>query len=538
MKKILFIIGLLILTLTGCEQSKNLPDLTGKSESDVIETIEKLGIEYNIVYEASDTVEHGMFIKYLNYTAGTSLNGISSITIYIADNGVLLPNLEEKSESEVITTLDNLGIEYEIRYENRFSNEDYEFSSYQSYNSGDRFPNDETLIVYITWNGSFLPDLEGMIESQIVDALEYEFIYNYEFEYIIDDAYQEDTFAGYKDLKAGDPASTEGVIVIQLYKNTFTDAEESLFISKYLEDGSNDAIEIYNPTEVEIDLSDFHIAIFANGSYDATYTINLDGTLLPGNTYIVSYRGASENIKSKANKTSTQLVFDGNDTVQLRYKNNTAIDSIYEIGETLFIMQKEMFIRLEDTQKGNLTFNVFEWVAFVPGYVESLGIFPIDIPETFEINMELAKYDYGTDVTGGMRLVTLDYINDGDTAAFSPGLTGDQRVRFLGVDTPETYPVEDPWGPEAKAFTTGKLNNATTIYVQSDPYLGYKDTYDRRLGYVWVDGVMINYELVKNGFSYNYLSSDTKLVYGNRYLYRWFQDAERFANENGLGIHS
>ncbi len=138
-----------------------------------------------------------------------------------------------------------------------------------------------------------------------------------------------------------------------------------------------------------------------------------------------------------------------------------------------------------------------------------------------------------------MVLVTLVNINDGDTASFTPGFLDDARVRFLGVDTPETYPVADPWGPEAKAYTTSILTQpGATIYLQSDPYLGATETYGRSLGYVWVNGVLLNYEIIRHGYSYNYLSSDTKLVYGNRYLYRWFQDAEKYARENNLGIHS
>jgi endonuclease YncB( thermonuclease family) len=147
-----------------------------------------------------------------------------------------------------------------------------------------------------------------------------------------------------------------------------------------------------------------------------------------------------------------------------------------------------------------------------------------------------------------------------------PGFTGEERVRFLGVNTPETYPVEDPWGPEAKVYTTTILTYAKTngksIYIQSDANLSYNDTYGRHLGLVWVDlgedvinidivdssdnliytetltgVILLNYHLVKNGFSYNYYSTDSELVFDNRYLYRWFQDAEKFAKENNLGVH-
>ena len=153
------------------------------------------------------------------------------------------------------------------------------------------------------------------------------------------------------------------------------------------------------------------------------------------------------------------------------------------------------------------------------------------------------KFDYdeqggGTSVSG-MVQVTVSNINDGDTASFSPGFEGDSRMRFLGVDTPETHPVVEPWGLEAKAFTTSYLTKpGATIYVQSDPFLGATETYGRSLGYVWVDGEMLNYLLVKNGYSWNYLSSNTKLVYNNRYLYRWFQDAQQYAQDNNLGLHS
>jgi hypothetical protein len=106
------------------------------------------------------------------------------------------------------------------------------------------------------------------------------------------------------------------------------------------------------------------------------------------------------------------------------------------------------------------------------------------------------------------------------------------------------------------------LNNAEQIYIQSDPDLGYTETYGRHLGLIWVNlgetgltieiknsndevmrteylsgWILLNYHLVLNGFSFNYYSSDSSLVFENRYLYRYFQDAQLFAQENGLGIH-
>ncbi|MDD4070201.1 MAG: hypothetical protein PHF05_07095, partial [Candidatus Izemoplasmatales bacterium] len=91
---------------------------------------------------------------------------------------------------------------------------------------------------------------------------------------------------------------------------------------------------------------------------------------------------------------------------------------------------------------------------------------------------------------------------------------------------------------------------------------GYKENYGRHLGLIWVNlgengltinilnsddevmrtehlsgWVLLNYHLVLNGYSYNYYGSESRLIFDNRYLYRWFQDAQLFAQENGLGIH-
>ena len=49
--------------------------------------------------------------------------------------------------------------------------------------------------------------------------------------------------------------------------------------------------------------------------------------------------------------------------------------------------------------------------------------------------------------------------------------------------------------------------------------------------------ILLNYHLVLNGYSYNYYTQDTTLQMGHRYIYSWFQDAERYASENGLGVH-
>lgn len=93
---------------------------------------------------------------------------------------------------------------------------------------------------------------------------------------------------------------------------------------------------------------------------------------------------------------------------------------------------------------------------------------------------------------------------DGDTLV----LVGGQRVRLIGADTPETKhpdrPVE-PWGPEATQFTEQFIGvsrrRAPEVRLEFDRDGPRLDQYDRLLAYVWVDGRMLNEELIRQGLA-------------------------------------
>ena len=85
----------------------------------------------------------------------------------------------------------------------------------------------------------------------------------------------------------------------------------------------------------------------------------------------------------------------------------------------------------------------------------------------------------------------VERVVDGDTAIIS-FLFDDgskylkERVRFLGVDTPETVHPTKPvqyYGKEASNFTKKNLDGKT-VWLQTD--VGVKDRYDRMLAYVWL----------------------------------------------------
>ena len=123
---------------------------------------------------------------------------------------------------------------------------------------------------------------------------------------------------------------------------------------------------------------------------------------------------------------------------------------------------------------------------------------------------------------------------DGDTAKFE--LNGEIiTVRFLGIDTPETvHPTkgEEPYGKEASNFTKEKLKNAKKIEIEYDENSAKLDKYERHLAWIWVDDVLLEEELVKNGLAQTYMLQDNYKYAGR------LQESEEIAKKEKKGIWS
>lgn len=100
----------------------------------------------------------------------------------------------------------------------------------------------------------------------------------------------------------------------------------------------------------------------------------------------------------------------------------------------------------------------------------------------------------------GSDLVKVARVIDGDTIE----LEGGTRVRYIGIDTPETVDPRKPvqcFGVEA-SNKNKELVDGALVRLERD--ITDLDTYGRLLRYVWVDDTFINLELVKQGFAYSY----------------------------------
>jgi micrococcal nuclease len=112
---------------------------------------------------------------------------------------------------------------------------------------------------------------------------------------------------------------------------------------------------------------------------------------------------------------------------------------------------------------------------------------------------------------------------DGDTIE----IAGGTHVRYIGMDTPETYPEVEFYGPEAKAKNI-ELVEGKLVTLEKD--VSETDKYGRLLRYVYVDGVFVNGELVRLGYA-------RAAAYPPDTKYQWqLEQLEKEAKAAKLGI--
>ena len=127
---------------------------------------------------------------------------------------------------------------------------------------------------------------------------------------------------------------------------------------------------------------------------------------------------------------------------------------------------------------------------------------PPKLTETASVISVLPKSATSTDAD----LVPVTRVIDGDTIVVKVADV-EEKVRFIGMDTPETVDPRKPvqcFGKEA-SDETKKLLTGQEVLLKSDPTQDNKDKYGRLLRYVYLsDGTFIDELLIKEGFAREY----------------------------------
>ncbi|WP_010098294.1 5'-nucleotidase C-terminal domain-containing protein [Ornithinibacillus scapharcae] len=211
--------------------------------------------------------------------------------------------------------------------------------------------------------------------------------------------------------------------------------------------------------------------------------------------------------------------------------NVSLVDADFN-GATLRVMQNALDISLVESDKW------YDITAIVSQYND------YQLIPTEQADIRLADEQPDPPSAGGYYETTVASITDGDTIRIATPVFGETRVRFLNMDTAETYDAHnnDParaeinrnqkyYGELAKSYISELIQPGDEIYLKigDEP----TDDYGRILAEVIrkEDNLNINLEMVAQGYASTYFLAPI-----DEEAYPLYQEAVREAKDAGLGI--
>lgn len=364
---------------------------------------------------------------------------------------------------------------------------------------------------------------------------------------------------------------------------TSSDGEEKsqLLISEYVEGTgditgdtgevifANRAIELYNFSDKDVDLSKYKIAHYRRDT-TPEITVSLSGTLKAKSTYVVVTATSDETLKAKSDFVSNDLYFSGKGAVSLLL-NDTVVDTIGYISLYTPFAEDTTLVRKVDHMTPKPEFDAYDYIKYAPDNFKYLGNVENSVTPEELLNgpclddkyLDLNQYPfyvndgYGKFGGGGAVKASVKNNIDGDTSdlyveGINPADFMDStsyygttnkgtwlRSRYYGVDTPESggnAGIQE-FGMMAKYYTAFLQNKtADDMYVQTvkgDSLLG---NFGRLLAYIWAGkNTLVNYETIKSGYSIADFDYHYDMMYKDIPYESYFYNANLYAQKNKLG---
>ncbi|WP_026701904.1 metallophosphoesterase [Salibacterium aidingense] len=156
-------------------------------------------------------------------------------------------------------------------------------------------------------------------------------------------------------------------------------APSDLIISEYvMEVRHNKAVELYNGTDSEMDVSEYTLERYSGDADSAEESVQVSGSLASGGTYVLYHGEADGDLKDKGDLENSSVIdFNGRDSVVLR-KAGDVIDSIGQAGAGEEWGKDVTLIRNGDVRAGDTTMDdAFdpseEWEQWKAGPFDDLG---------------------------------------------------------------------------------------------------------------------------------------------------------------------
>jgi micrococcal nuclease len=134
-----------------------------------------------------------------------------------------------------------------------------------------------------------------------------------------------------------------------------------------------------------------------------------------------------------------------------------------------------------------------------------VGLIIIGVASFMNKNVEPPPQVAGTVAPGYYRVASFE---DGDTITVDMNGT-EERIRMIGVDTPETQDPRKPvqcFGKAASNFTKNLIGD-NPVRLEADSQSDNRDRYNRLLRYVYIpDGRLVQAEIIREGYGFAYTS--------------------------------
>ncbi len=268
------------------------------------------------------------------------------------------------------------------------------------------------------------------------------------------------------------------------------------FLSEYVEGTSfNKAIEIYNGTGADIDLSagGYKIAVYTNGSISAT-NINLSGTISNGDIFVLCHPSFDLANVSRCDQLSNLLTFNGNDAVALN-KGTIILDVIGQIGSNpgtewgvgLTSTKDHTLTRKCSVHQGDRVENdsfdpATEWDGYTTNTFTDLGVYSCDVTAPIitidPYNMTPTNQDITVTATvneGNLNFTSYTFVANGSfdfVATDSAGNISTSTVMITNIDKAVPVITIDPYitAPTNQDITVTATANEGTLNADSHTF--------------------------------------------------------------------
>ncbi|MFK7787414.1 MAG: lamin tail domain-containing protein [Crocinitomicaceae bacterium] len=254
-----------------------------------------------------------------------------------------------------------------------------------------------------------------------------------------------------------------------------------LFFSEYIEgSSSNKALEIYNPTAFDIDLSNYVIYRANNGSLIPTDSLFPTGTILAGDVFVIGNPSANAAIMAQTDTTHTLTFYNGDDALWLQnVVSGDTLDILGEIGVDpgsgwpvgSGATNNFTLVRMININQGELdwTLGSTQW-----------NVFPIDMVDSLGSHTMLPCGAPCSPLTFNQTIVSCSPVTSpsGNTVWTSTGIYNDTIFDMNGCDS--IYVVDLTIGTEttstvtatectAYASPSGNIYTTTGMYMDTIP---------------------------------------------------------------------